>query len=56
VSKFERNLNVLGRPALFLLIALTVGIREEPWIGILLLALALSGILSAFIIRALNRP
>ena len=55
MSKLERNLNVFGRPALFLLVALMVGIREEPWIGILLLALALGGILCAFLIRALDR-
>lgn len=51
----ERRRRSFWLPAIYGAIVMVAAIVSEPWIGIGLIALALSGIICAFIIRAFNR-
>jgi hypothetical protein len=54
-SELDNKLNRSVRLGLPLVLLLIFGIIQQPWIGIILLAMVIAGILCFFIVRGLNR-
>jgi hypothetical protein len=54
-SELDNRLNRIVGLGLPLLLLLIFGIIQQPWIGIILFAMVLAGILCFFIVRGLNR-